>query len=235
MKPSTVALVFQHLNALLEWAVEDGLIARNPARGVKLPALSGWRSRAAHGRAGRGAVRLGGVVVPPGRGAWGRPRASPGGGVRAHCGSGAVAGPVGAGQPAVEQSAAARRLRAAQDTVERPDGAGVVVRARRPGRACRTATRRVRAASGGGAGGLPGVRSSVAAGAQAGGPRRHPIPHLRHAFASMLISAGCSVKAVSKALGHASAATTLNLYSHLWLGGRGPDQGRRRPGAGSEG
>jgi integrase len=39
---------------------------------------------------------------------------------------------------------------------------------------------------------------------------------LRHAFASMLISAGCSVKAVSKALGHSSASTTLNLYSHLW-------------------
>lgn len=41
---------------------------------------------------------------------------------------------------------------------------------------------------------------------------------LRHAYASMLISAGCSVKAVSKALGHASAAMTLNLYSHLWPG-----------------
>ena len=39
-----------------------------------------------------------------------------------------------------------------------------------------------------------------------------------HAFASMLISAGCSVKAVSRALGHSSAATTLNLYSHLWPG-----------------
>ena len=38
----------------------------------------------------------------------------------------------------------------------------------------------------------------------------------RHAFASLLISAGCSVKAVSAALGHSSAATTLNLYSHLW-------------------
>jgi integrase len=41
---------------------------------------------------------------------------------------------------------------------------------------------------------------------------------LRHAFASMLISAGCSVKAVSSALGHASAAITLNVYSHLWPG-----------------
>jgi integrase len=34
----------------------------------------------------------------------------------------------------------------------------------------------------------------------------------------MLISSGVSVKAVSAALGHSSAATTLNLYSHLWPG-----------------
>jgi integrase len=47
---------------------------------------------------------------------------------------------------------------------------------------------------------------------------------LRHAYASMAISAGCSVKAVSAALGHSSAATTLNLYSHLW----GSDEDRLR-------
>jgi integrase len=41
---------------------------------------------------------------------------------------------------------------------------------------------------------------------------------LRHAFASALIAAGCSVKAVQKALGHASAATTLDIYGHLWPG-----------------
>ncbi len=28
--------------------------------------------------------------------------------------------------------------------------------------------------------------------------------------------AGCSLKAVQKALGHASATETLNTYSHLW-------------------
>jgi hypothetical protein len=37
LAPSTVG-VFQHLNSLLEAAAEDGLIARNPARGVKVPA-----------------------------------------------------------------------------------------------------------------------------------------------------------------------------------------------------
>ena len=39
---------------------------------------------------------------------------------------------------------------------------------------------------------------------------------LRHTFASALISAGCSVKAVQVALGHESATTTLNTYAHLW-------------------
>jgi integrase len=41
---------------------------------------------------------------------------------------------------------------------------------------------------------------------------------LRHGFASALISAGCSVKAVQRALGHASASTTLDVYGHLWPG-----------------
>jgi len=39
---------------------------------------------------------------------------------------------------------------------------------------------------------------------------------LRHTFASALIASGCSVKAVQVALGHESAAVTLNTYSHLW-------------------
>ena len=56
-------------------------------------------------------------------------------------------------------------------------------------------------------------RAAEAAGAK--GLRYHS---LRHAFASMLISGGCSVKAVQRALGHASAATTLNLYAHIWPG-----------------
>ena len=39
---------------------------------------------------------------------------------------------------------------------------------------------------------------------------------LRHWFASGLISAGCDVVTVQRALGHRSATTTLNTYSHLW-------------------
>jgi integrase len=39
---------------------------------------------------------------------------------------------------------------------------------------------------------------------------------LRHFFASGLIAAGCDVVTVQRAMGHASASTTLNIYSHLW-------------------
>jgi integrase len=39
---------------------------------------------------------------------------------------------------------------------------------------------------------------------------------LRHFYASALIAAGCDVVTVQRALGHSSASTTLNTYSHLW-------------------
>lgn len=39
---------------------------------------------------------------------------------------------------------------------------------------------------------------------------------LRHFFASGLIAAGCDVVTVQRAMGHSSASTTLNEYSHLW-------------------
>ena len=38
---------------------------------------------------------------------------------------------------------------------------------------------------------------------------------LRHTFASVLLSSGVSIAAVSDWLGHASASTTLNVYGHL--------------------
>jgi integrase len=39
---------------------------------------------------------------------------------------------------------------------------------------------------------------------------------MRHFYASGLIAAGCDVVTVQRALGHASATTTLDTYSHLW-------------------
>lgn len=47
---------------------------------------------------------------------------------------------------------------------------------------------------------------------------------LRHFYASSLIAAGQSVKVVQDRLGHASAATTLDVYGHLW----GDDEDRTR-------
>lgn len=38
---------------------------------------------------------------------------------------------------------------------------------------------------------------------------------LRHFYASVLVDAGESVKAVSEYLGHADAAMTLRVYAHL--------------------
>ncbi len=41
-------------------------------------------------------------------------------------------------------------------------------------------------------------------------------PHaLRHHYASSLLSAGCSIVAVQRALGHTKPSTTLDLYGHL--------------------
>ena len=40
--------------------------------------------------------------------------------------------------------------------------------------------------------------------------------NLRHFYASGLISAGCDVVTVQRALGHSSATTKLSAYSHLW-------------------
>jgi integrase len=56
----------------------------------------------------------------------------------------------------------------------------------------------------------------------AGLPPRTGLHCCRHFYASLLIRAGCSVKVVQAALGHATAAETLDTYSHLW-----PDDGDR--------
>ncbi len=39
---------------------------------------------------------------------------------------------------------------------------------------------------------------------------------LRHFSASGLITSGCDVVTVQRALGHSSATITLNTYAHLW-------------------
>lgn len=71
------------------------------------------------------------------------------------------------------------------------------------------------------AAGLPVRRTSLAAilraaVARAGLPTAVTFHDLRHYYASLLIRQGESVKVVQARLGHASAAETLNTYSHLW-------------------
>jgi integrase len=56
-------------------------------------------------------------------------------------------------------------------------------------------------------------RAAVAAAGASAGTGFHD---LRHFYASLLIRHGESVKVVQARLGHASAAETLDCYSHLW-------------------
>jgi site-specific recombinase XerD len=49
----------------------------------------------------------------------------------------------------------------------------------------------------------------------AAGLPRHRFPDLRHAFATLQLEAGADVFEVSRALGHASIATTANTYGHF--------------------
>lgn len=51
---------------------------------------------------------------------------------------------------------------------------------------------------------------------QAGLPKGTGFHALRHYYASLLIRHGESVKVVQSRLGHASAAETIDTYSHLW-------------------
>ena len=47
------------------------------------------------------------------------------------------------------------------------------------------------------------------------GLKRVTLHSLRHTFASAMLASGASIKALQRALGHASATMTLNTYSHL--------------------
>lgn len=58
----------------------------------------------------------------------------------------------------------------------------------------------------------------AAGGADVSGVTLHD---LRHFYASGLIASGCDVVTVQRALGHASASTTLNTYAHLWPSAEG--------------
>jgi hypothetical protein len=64
-----------------------------------------------------------------------------------------------------------------------------------------------------------GVGVHLAPGSQGGGARTRPPERqhaLRHFYASVLIDAGESVKAVAEYLGHADPGFTLRVYAHLF-------------------
>jgi integrase len=62
----------------------------------------------------------------------------------------------------------------------------------------------------------PVANMLAAASLVAGLNQRVKFHALRHHYASLLIASGLSVKAVQTALGHATAAETLDTYGHLW-------------------
>jgi integrase len=216
--PATVATIFQHVHSLLEAAAEDGVIVRNPARGVKLPAPT--TGQVAPPTTEQVAVIYEAAVE------WFRPAVVLGAGLGLRQGEalGLTADRVlwlercvrvdrqwltrrGQTQFGPPKTASSYRTIPASQWVldelaahvgRRHEGFvlhrdGVPLDHNAFDYRWRQAARRA---------GLVGMRYH----------------HLRHAFASMLIAAGCSVRAVQHALGHTNAATTLNLYSHLWPG-----------------
>ncbi|MPY94466.1 MAG: tyrosine-type recombinase/integrase [Acidimicrobiia bacterium] len=221
LAPGTVHLVHQHLHAMLETAHEDGILSRNPAARMRLPALERCQvvplSRAQVERLldvahpwFRVAIILGAGLGLRQAEASGltRDRIDFGGEVvrvdRQYVSRGSEPG-----RWAPPKSSSAYRSIPASRWIlaelERhlegvPVGGYVLHRDHEPvghisfAQAWRFARK------------AAGLDASV---------RFHD---LRHAFASALISAGCSVRAVQHALGHASASTTLSTYSHLWPG-----------------
>jgi integrase len=219
LAPSTVGLVRQHLTGVLEAAVLDGLIAKNPAHGVRVErqhrevipptveqvaalvtAAPSWFAPAIVLGAGCGLRQAEVSGLTADRIDWlGRA-------VRVDRQWIGHAKPPGFGPP---KTAASNRTVPASDHVLQVLSAhvgrgaheGHVLRQPNGAVVHHTAFREAWAATCRRAG-VEGVR----------------FHDLRHFYASALIAGGCSVRAVQSALGHSSAATTLQVYAHLWPG-----------------
>jgi integrase len=66
-----------------------------------------------------------------------------------------------------------------------------------------------------------------AAGLNAPGLPKLQLHHLRHSFASILVSEGLDIVTVSRQLGHATPAITLGIYAHLFDQARHADRTRK--------
>lgn len=220
LKASTVAVVHQHLSSMLEAAVEDGLIQRNPANRANLPRNEAGKPqpvpRAVIDRIHRALPAWMKIVVPIGLGA----------GLRQGEVSGLtidrldmlrrqlvidrqlvkVTGGVGQLEPAKTESSVrtvplpsllVEELAAhLVGHAETPEGFVLVQPGRGPvdsnqfGHYWRRAVATAK---------VPGLRYHA----------------LRHTYASTLLSNGVNIKAVAEWLGHASPVITLKTYAHL--------------------
>jgi integrase len=222
LAPSTVRTVVQHVRAVMRSAVRDGIIARDPTVGVRLPRVAGnavepptdeqvQRIYEAAALPFRAAIVLGAGI-----------------GLRAAEAAGLTADRVDwlrrtvridrqwsqiGGWAPPKTRASTRTIPVAAEVLDLLSahiaehglgGDGSIVHWSNAGhdgpmhhmawaRAMRAAAALAE---------LPGVR----------------FHDLRHHYASRLIAAGCSVKAVQAALGHEKASTTLDTYGHLWPG-----------------
>lgn len=222
LAPSTIASRMNNVRAVLKAAVRDRVVAVDPSAGVSLPR----RRRAEHAMRIPAPADVGALLdaaEPYHRAIWAL---------------GAFAGLRPGEATAVQVGDIdflRRRLRVQRQIQRGAVGAGLEVRAPKYGserdvyapdgllELLATHLEIFGAGTGGwlvlGAGGGPVAPSTSngwwkAATTRAGlEVRQHD---LRHFYASGLIAAGCDVVTVQRALGHSSATTTLNTYSHLW-------------------
>ena len=251
LAPSTVGVLHAVVSSIFRSAVRDRkIIARTRAREPGCPSRRRRVIPLDHG-AGRG-VR---DELPANCGAWSR--SPPGPGMR----QGEVFGLTGIGSSCCAATPRRRRSPAADPTGGRTGSAHsrpgrAIAPSRCPRSSSTPSTRTWRLTRSGDDGlvftlaGAPdhatGVRSRLAPGRggrraeRCHGPGMHA---LRHYYASLLIRYGECVKTVQARLGHASAAETLDTYSHLWpdsddrtreaidsvLDGATPGEGRSPP------
>lgn len=222
LSPDRIRQARQLLSAMLDQAVNDGLIARNPAKGVRVPPVRPRRQlfltadelerladAAERRQRGAGALiwflgwsglRWGEAVALRGRAVNVERRR-----VRVEEAATEINGRLDFGTPKTHE---ARTVIVPRFVVER-----IAPLAKAAGRDGLVFT-----ATGGGPLRTSNFRKAVwtKAVAKAGLPEDLKVHDLRDTAASLMISSGASIKAVQRALGHATASMTLDRYAGLF-------------------